>query len=196
MDYRLAMMCGTDLPVPECQLTVHQPKIKEIALLGEQAFFIGAQCLTLNKSMFVTEDKDVLTNVNDFQIFMMVMNEKKAMDKKTSTVQVLQLLLPTYKALFTPRSLVLNGDNHSITIDENNFEYKKMYISHLEVLCCGNQRITYYLYTIYLLRRRYWRSRCVLSDILQNIRTLFQELVIGQMKLTVIRQIKEHISWR
>lgn len=71
-----------------------------------------------------------------------------------------------------------------------------MYISHLEVLCCGNQRITYYLYTIYLLRRRYWRSRCVLSDILQNIRTLFQELIIGQMKLTVIRQIKEHISWR
>lgn len=123
MDYRLAMMCGTDLPVPECQLTVHQPKIKEIALLGEQAFFIGAQCLTLNKSMFVTEDKDVLTNVNDFQIFMMVMNEKKAMDKKISTVQVLQLLLPTYKVLFTPRSLVLNGDNHSITIDENNFEY-------------------------------------------------------------------------
>ena len=97
MDYRLAMMCGTDLPVPECQLTVHQPKIKEIALLGEQAFFIGAQCLTLNKSMFVTEDKDVLTNANDFQIFMMVMNEKKAIDNKISTVQVLQLLLPTYK---------------------------------------------------------------------------------------------------
>jgi hypothetical protein len=54
---------------------------------------------------------------------MMVMNEKKAIDKKISTVQVLQLLLPTYKTLFTPRSLVLNGDNHSITIDENNFEY-------------------------------------------------------------------------
>jgi hypothetical protein len=41
-DYRLAMMCGTDLPVPECQIVIHQPKIKEIALLGEQDFFIGA----------------------------------------------------------------------------------------------------------------------------------------------------------
>lgn len=117
------MMCGTDLPVPECQLTVHQPKIKEIALLGEQTFFVGAQCLTLNKSMFVTEDKDVLTNVNDFQIFMMVMNEKKALDKKVATIQVLQLLFPSYKALFTPKSLVLNGENRNITIDENNFEY-------------------------------------------------------------------------
>lgn len=123
MDYRLAMMCGTDLPVPECQLVIHQPRIKEIALLGEQDFFIGAQCLTLNKSMFITEDKDVLSNTNNFQIFMMVMNEKEAKDKKTATIQVLQLLLPSFKILFTPRSLVLNGDSKNITIDENNFEY-------------------------------------------------------------------------
>ena len=122
MDSRLAMMCGTDLPVPECQLFIHQPKIREIALLGEQDFFIGAQCLTLNKSMFVTEGKDVLDNINNFQIFMMVMNEKEAKEKKIATIQVLQLLLPSYKALFTPRSLVLNGDKHSVTIDENNFE--------------------------------------------------------------------------
>jgi hypothetical protein len=65
MDYRLAMMCGTDIPVPECQLVIHQPKIREIALIGEQDFFIGAQCLCLNKSMFV-EGKDVLANTNNF----------------------------------------------------------------------------------------------------------------------------------
>ena len=122
MDYRLAMMCGTDLPVPECQLIVHQPRIYEIALLGEQDFFIGAQCLTLNKSMFVTEGKDVLDNINNFQIFMMVMNEKEAKDKKTSTQQVLQLLFPNYKILFTPRALVINKEGSNITIDEQNFE--------------------------------------------------------------------------
>ena len=123
MDYRLAMMCGTDLPVPECQLVIHQPKIKEIALLGEQDFFIGAQCLTLNKSMFITEGKDVLSDINNFQIFMMVMNEKEAKDKKTATLSVLQLLLPSYKVMFTPRALVLLQDGKNITIDENNFEY-------------------------------------------------------------------------
>ena len=123
MDYRLAMMCGTDLPVPECQLVIHQPKIKEIALLGEQDFFIGAQCLTLNKSMFITEGKDVLSDINNFQIFMMVMNEKEAKDKKTSTLQVLQLLLPSYKVMLTPRSIVLMQDGKNITIDENNFDF-------------------------------------------------------------------------
>lgn len=123
MDYRLAMMCGTDLPVPECQLVIHQPRIKEIALIGEQDFFTGAQCLTLNKSMFNTQGKDVLANTNNFQIFMMVMNEKEAKDKKDATSQVLQLLLPSYKVLFTPRSLVLNSSNGNIIINEINFEY-------------------------------------------------------------------------
>lgn len=121
MDYRLAMMCGTDIPVPECQIVLHQPRLKEIALIGEQDFFIGAQCLCLNKSMFV-EGKDVLANTNNFQIFMTVMTEKEAKDKKDAAIQVLQLLAPKYKAMLTPRSLVLNSPDGTITIDENNFE--------------------------------------------------------------------------
>ena len=122
MDYRLAMMCGTDLPVPECLLIIHQPRIKEISLLGEQEFFIGAQCLTLNKSMFV-QDKEVLENINNFQIFMMVMNEKEAKDKRNATQQVLQLLLPSYKVLFTPRTLIFSQEGQNTIIDETNFEF-------------------------------------------------------------------------
>ena len=116
------MMCGTDLPVPECQLIIHQPRIKEISLLGEQEFFIGAQCLTLNKSMFV-QDKEVLENINNFQIFMMVMNEKEAKDKRNATQQVLQLLLPSYKVLFTPRTLIFSQEGQNTIIDETNFEF-------------------------------------------------------------------------
>ena len=121
MDYRLAMMCGSDIPVPQCQVTIHQPRLKEIALVGEQDFFVGAQCLCLNKSMF-TEGKDVLANTNNFQIFMTVMSEKEAKDKKDATVQVLSLLFPSYKPMFTPRSLSLLSPNGNVTIDENNFE--------------------------------------------------------------------------
>ena len=64
MDIRLALMTGIDIPVPELQTAVHQPTIKEISYIGEQEFFIGAQCLTLNKSMFV-QDKEVLENINN-----------------------------------------------------------------------------------------------------------------------------------
>ena len=122
MDYRLAMMCGNDLPVPQCQIAVHQPRIKEIGMIGEQDFFIGAQCLTINSSMFV-QDKALLPDVNNFQIFMMIMNDKETKDKKVSTLQVLQILFPEYKPMMTPRSLILTRDGKQTLIDETNFEY-------------------------------------------------------------------------
>ena len=122
MDNRLAMMCGVDLPVPQCQVVVHQPRIREIGMIGEQDFFMGAQCLTVNSSMF-TQDKALLPEINNFQIFMMIMNDKETKDKKSSTLQVLQILFPDYKPMLTPRSLILMRDGQQTLIDENNFEY-------------------------------------------------------------------------
>ena len=122
MDYRLAMMCGIDLPIPQCGITVHQPRIKEIGMIGEQDFFIGAQCLTINSSMFI-QDKALLEDVNNFQIFMTIMNEKESKDKKNSTLQVLQILFPNHKPLMTPRSLILTREGTQVLIDENNFEH-------------------------------------------------------------------------
>lgn len=122
MDLRLALMAGTDIPVPECQAILHQPTIKEIAFIGNEDFFIGVQTLCLNKSMFI-EDKKVLEEINNFQIFMTVMNDKECADKKRDVIQILTLLFPGAQILFTPRSLVINGlPSGSITIDATNFE--------------------------------------------------------------------------
>ena len=131
MDLRLALMCGTDIPVPECQLVIHQPKIKEIALIGEQDFFAGIQCLCLNKSMFI-EDETLLENTNNFQIFMKLMSEKEAADKKFSVQQVCTLLFPRHRVNFTPRSIILMGEA-PITIDENNFPFLQEAIGNI---CC------------------------------------------------------------
>ena len=132
MDTRLALMCGTDYPVPECQLTIHQPRIKEISLIGESDFFTGIQCLCLNKSMFV-KDESLLATTNNFQIFMTVMSEKETADKKMAVQQVCTLLFPQYKVSFTPRSILIMGSDHSITIDESNFEFLQ---SALTNICC------------------------------------------------------------
>ena len=125
-------MCGTDYPVPECQLTIHQPRIKEIAYIGEQDFFNGIQCLCLNKTMFV-KDESLLEDTNNFQLFMTIMSEKEAVDKKIAVQQVCTLLFPKHKVLFTPRSFILNGESGSIQIDETNFEFLQEAITNI---CC------------------------------------------------------------
>lgn len=132
MDTRLALMCGIDYPVPECQLTIHQPRIKEIALIGENNFFTGIQYLCLNKTMFI-KDESLLSNTNNFQIFMTVMAEKEAIDKKIAVQQVCALLFPNDKVLFTPRSINIVKQDNSILIDETNFEYLQQAIS---TICC------------------------------------------------------------
>ena len=121
MDTRLAMICGTDIPVPSCQLVLHQPTLEEISFIGERDFFSGAQTLCLHKTMFI-EDKVLLMTTTNFQISMMIMSEKEAKEKKDAVKQVLTLLLPDYQVLFTPNSLVLKKDDITTLIDENNFE--------------------------------------------------------------------------
>ena len=132
MDTRLSLMCGTDYPVPQCQIIIHQPRIKEIAFIGEQDFFTGVQCLCLNKSMFVKDESD-LSNVNNFQIFMTIMSEKEAIDKKIAVQQVCTLFFPKYKVVFTPRSVLISGEGQTMQIDESNFEYLQTAISNI---CC------------------------------------------------------------
>ena len=121
MDYRLALISGIDIPFPQCQLVIHQPTISEIAFIGDTDFFMGVQCLCLYKSMFV-EDKNLLLNVNNFQIFMMIMQDASAKDKKEAVKKVLNLLFPNKQVLFTPQSILLNEDNNSSIIDATNFE--------------------------------------------------------------------------
>ena len=73
MDYRAGLICGIDLPIPECQLIAHQPRIEEIAFIGEADFFVGVQGICIHKSMF-TQDKTLLDDINNFQIFMTIMS--------------------------------------------------------------------------------------------------------------------------
>lgn len=124
MDNNLALMTGIDFPIPECQLIVHQPTIKEISFLGEEQFFVGIQTVCLYKSMFInSEDKDVLDNVTNFQIFMTIVNNKETRDKKIVVEDLFQLLFPKYKIMFTPQSIIFQDESGVHIVDNNNFEY-------------------------------------------------------------------------
>lgn len=134
MDYRLALLSGVELPIPECQLAVTQPTILEWSRIGEENTFLGLQYLCINANMIATEDKSVLSNSSNFQIFMTVMNSKEGLSKKEAVSEVLKLLLPTYRCVFTPRSIICMSDSGSATIDESNFEAFQNVIGQLSCL--------------------------------------------------------------
>lgn len=137
VDLRMALMCGTEIPIPELQLTLHQPRVKEIALIGESDFFIAVQCLNINKDL-LRQDKILLQDTNNFQIFMTIMSERETKDKKFATQSLLQLLFPDHKIMFTPRSILLQGTDNSVMIDETNFEILQDICR--QIFCVNSQR--------------------------------------------------------
>jgi len=96
----LLLLSGNDIPFPKARLTIHQPTIKEIAYIGEEAFFIGCELLNFSKDLLSSEDKSNLTNTSNFDVLMSIMR-----DKKTSAIQknrvcammVLSLIFPDYR---------------------------------------------------------------------------------------------------
>lgn len=124
----LALMTGIDIPIPECSLILHQPSITEISYLGEMNFFTALQCVCLNKTMF-SQDKTVLSNITNFQIFMTIMKEKETADKKDLIIQFLNMILPNYQISFTPRAILfLQSEQSPIMIDNDNFEIFQEYV--------------------------------------------------------------------
>ena len=123
MDIRLALMCGNDIPIPEIKTVIHQPRIREIAYIGEQDFFIGLQTISVNKNMINIQDNSLLESTTNFQIFMTIMKEQETRDKKDAVLQILQLIFPGSQVIFTPRSILLSKEGQEqVMIDETNFD--------------------------------------------------------------------------
>lgn len=138
MDIRLALMCGSDIPIPELQMAIHQPTLKEISYIGEEDFFMAIQCLQISKNMFI-KDNSLLESTTNFQIFMMVMSEKETQDKKKAVVQLFELIFPGYKITFTPNSILFIKDGNSVFLDENNFDIFQECLK--DIFCFNNSRM-------------------------------------------------------
>ena len=122
MDISLALLTGVDIPIPQCELIIHQPTIKEISMIGEPEFLSGIRLLAIDKEDLSKGERD-LSNTTNFQIFMTIMKAEEAKESKNNVINVLSLVIPNTKVTLTPRSLLLNYNGRNIIIDEGNFEY-------------------------------------------------------------------------
>lgn len=130
-------MTGIDIPIPELQLTIHVPVIKEIALMGETKFFMAVQYLCLDKESLI-QDETLLSSLTNFQVLMKVLEQSQDKDKKNAVIMLLTLLFPDYIPVITRNSIILTkqGENQPLLIDDNNFDIFQSVLK--EILCVNS----------------------------------------------------------
>lgn len=135
----LLLLSGNDIPFPEARVTIHQPRLKEIAYIGEETFFIGCGFLDFSKNLLSEQDKVRLANYNDFDIFMSIVTNK-SQDVKRSVncaFSVLTLIFPLYDVSVRDNVIILKKDNEEYSINGNNFGKFKEIISEMFNLKLG-----------------------------------------------------------
>ena len=130
MDNDLLFLSGNDIPFIEAQITIHQPTIKEIAYIGEEAFFIGCELINFSKNNLSEEDKINLENKTNFDILIAILRERNAVMQKNRNCleMVLALIFPTYSFEIKSQEILLEKDNEVHSINNENFEqFKKIF---------------------------------------------------------------------
>lgn len=129
MNINLQLMTGVDIPIPELQIVIHQPSIEEIAMMGEENFFMAMQYLCLDKTQLI-EDKTLLQNFTNFQVLMKVLEQSQDKQQKRIMIKnLLQLLFPMKQSVILPSGIILAETGvQPVTIDDSNFDTLQEYI--------------------------------------------------------------------
>lgn len=128
----LLFLSGVDIPFVEGRVTIHQPSIGEIALIGEDTLFTGCELLKFSKDILNIEVKNNLSNQTDFNILMSIMKEKNSMLKRNvnCSMMVLDLLFPNYTLQLSDSAIELYQDAQKCgEINNQNFLiFKKLLV--------------------------------------------------------------------
>jgi hypothetical protein len=111
----LRLLTGIDIPLIEIGVTIHQPTIREISLIGEEQFFIGCEFINFSKEQLVSEDKKSLEQFSDFDILLTMINspDKEVHKNKEAVILLLSILFPHYQIGFSKDSIVLIDSNEN-----------------------------------------------------------------------------------
>lgn len=141
----LLLLSGNDIPFPEAQVTMHQPTLKEIAYIGEEAFFTGCGFLDFSKNLLSSEDKTRLDKYDDFDIFMSIIIKPDKATKRSieNAFLVLSLIFPLYTIEVRVDALVLKNDKEEHYINKTNFAKFKQILSSMFGLKLGGDSEIY-----------------------------------------------------
>ena len=118
----LLLISGSDVPFPEARLTIHQPRIKELSMIGEENFLIGSHFLCFDKNKLSEQDRVNSGNQSNFDIFMSVINSKEKARHKICALMILAMLFPKAKILLQKDRILFQEENQVNEINRMNFD--------------------------------------------------------------------------
>lgn len=119
----LQLITGIDIPFLAGGVTIHQPRMKDIAAMGgETAFRFGTEILFINKNKLKIKDKNDLEEIDNFDILMSIIY-KNFNDSVDNFLLLLSIIFPYYEIDFDEIGIKLtNEDNEIGHITKRNFE--------------------------------------------------------------------------
>lgn len=115
----LQLITGIDLPIEAFGITLHQPRLREIAMLGEQNYFVALSIFRMSKDQLKIQSPDV----TNWMIF------KESLTQKVEGINDLNALLSNFLQLFLvqkliigPNSLILQDKDKLINIEPDQFD--------------------------------------------------------------------------
>lgn len=143
----LLLLSGQDVPFPSAQLQIRQPRIKDIAVVGEKDFFAGTGLINFDKDTLDVQDNSVLEKVSNFDIIMTMMQNSnpEARIMRANLVKLLAVLFPRYLIDIQKDKIVLTDieteieDDRIREINNENFEEFKEIIEQITCLNLGQQ---------------------------------------------------------
>lgn len=143
IDY-LTLVSGVDIPIPKKGLVMRQPKLREIAMLGEEEFYSKASFLlitkekmieNLSKKFDIEEVESVYGNFNEYQILQIILGSepKTVLDVQ----QILILLFPEYNVSIEENGLMFIDKDGIKIIYPDDYEEFREYIK--TILCLNNK---------------------------------------------------------
>ena len=143
----LALNTGADIPFIPAAISTHVPRLKEIALIGEESFFIGYEFLKISKNkLTVTQgDNSALKDKSDFDILMILLSgkQKNFQKERTCALMVLSLLFPDYQIKIKTTEILLYKDEPKESHSLNNRNYPQFKEVLTTLVPLDNQQMEY-----------------------------------------------------